>query len=212
MIGLMLGDVTGIGPEISARLLASGVANELANVVVIGDQRVLDLGIQNAGVELGYRMVPSVDAIRWPSATLPVIDLGNIDPAHFKQGESSAESGRLTGETLKYMIDLALCRQDRRHLLRAAQQGRPSPGRLEVSRRAPDVRKAHRSRRLLRRDERDQGIQHLPRDLARRAARGGQSGDVRAHRERDTARRRNLARSRPRPAAYRRRGAQSAQR
>jgi len=108
IIGLMLGDVTGIGPEISARLLASGVANELANVVVIGDKRVLDLGIRNAGVKLGYRTVPSVDAIRWPAETLPVIDLGNIDPVHFKQGESSAESGRLTGETLKVMIDLAL--------------------------------------------------------------------------------------------------------
>ena len=108
IIGLMLGDVTGIGPEISARLLASGVTNELANVVVIGDKRVLDLGIRNAGVKLGYRTVPSVDAIRWPAETLPVIDLGNIDPVHFKQGESSAESGRLTGETLKVMIDLAL--------------------------------------------------------------------------------------------------------
>ena len=108
VIGLMLGDVTGIGPEISARLLASGVTNELANVVVIGDKRVLDLGIRNAGIKLGYRTVPSVDAIRWPAETLPVIDLGNIDPVHFKQGESSAESGRLTGETLKVMIDLAL--------------------------------------------------------------------------------------------------------
>ena len=108
IIGLMLGDVTGIGPEISARLLASGVTNELANVVVIGDKRVLDLGIRDAGVKLGYRTVPSVDAIRWPAETLPVIDLGNIDPVHFKQGESSAESGRLTGETLKVMIDLAL--------------------------------------------------------------------------------------------------------
>ncbi len=111
VIGLMLGDVTGIGPEISAKLLASGVANELAHVVVIGDKRVLDLGIRNAGVKLGYRTVPSADAIRWPSETLPVIDLGNIDPARFKQGESSAESGRLTGETLKYMIDLALARK-----------------------------------------------------------------------------------------------------
>lgn len=111
VIGLMLGDATGIGPEISARLLASGVASELANVVVIGDKRVLDLGIRNAGVKLGYRMVPSVDVIRWPSESLPVVDLGNIDPVHFKQGEPSAESGRLTGETLKYMIDLALMRK-----------------------------------------------------------------------------------------------------
>jgi 4-hydroxy-L-threonine phosphate dehydrogenase PdxA len=107
-IGLMLGDVTGIGPEISAKLLASGVAREAANVVVIGDKRVLDLGIRNAGVKLGYHVVPSVDAIRWPSEQLPLLDLGNVDPAKFPQGVSSAESGKLTGDTLKVMIDLAL--------------------------------------------------------------------------------------------------------
>jgi 4-hydroxythreonine-4-phosphate dehydrogenase len=107
VIGLMLGDVTGIGPEISAKLLASGATGD-ANVVVVGDRRALDLGIRNAGVKLGYRVVPSLDAIRWPSEQLPLLDLGNIDPAQFKQGESSAESGRLTGETLKAMIDLAL--------------------------------------------------------------------------------------------------------
>ena len=107
-IGLMLGDVTGIGPEISAKLLASGAVAELANVVVIGDKRVLDLGIKNAGVKLGYRTVSSVDEIRWPSEQLPVVDLGNVDPARFPQGTSSAESGKLTGDTLKFMIDLAL--------------------------------------------------------------------------------------------------------
>jgi 4-hydroxythreonine-4-phosphate dehydrogenase len=107
-IGLMLGDVTGIGPEISAKLLASGATAELAYVVVIGDKRVLDLGIKNAGVKLGYRTVSSVDEIRWPSEQLPVVDLGNVDPARFPQGTSSAESGKLTGDTLKFMIDLAL--------------------------------------------------------------------------------------------------------
>ncbi|HSA70310.1 MAG TPA: 4-hydroxythreonine-4-phosphate dehydrogenase PdxA [Burkholderiales bacterium] len=107
VIGLMLGDATGVGPEISARLLASGVTGEVANVVVIGDRRVLELGLQDAGVKLGYRVHPSVDSIRWPVEQLPVLDLGNIDPARFKRGESSAESGRLTGDTLKFMIDLA---------------------------------------------------------------------------------------------------------
>jgi len=108
VIGLMLGDATGIGPEISARLLASGVPYAIANVVVIGDKRVLDLGIRNAGIKLNYRVYPEMDAIRWPSEQLPMLDLGNIDPARFKQGQSSTESGRLTGETLKFMIDLAL--------------------------------------------------------------------------------------------------------
>ncbi|HLF39021.1 MAG TPA: 4-hydroxythreonine-4-phosphate dehydrogenase PdxA, partial [Burkholderiales bacterium] len=111
VIGLMLGDATGIGPEISAKLLASGVAAEVANVVVIGDRRVLELGMRDAGTKLGYRVYPSVDSIRWPVEQLPVLDLGNIDPTHFNRGESSAESGRLTGETLKVMIDLALARK-----------------------------------------------------------------------------------------------------
>ena len=39
VIGLMLGDVTGIGPEICAKLLASGATSNLANTVVIGDRR-----------------------------------------------------------------------------------------------------------------------------------------------------------------------------
>ena len=107
-IGLMLGDVTGIGPEISAKLLASAGATDAANIVVVGDRRVLDLGMRNAGVKLGYRAVSSIDEVRFPSEQLPLLDLGNVDPAQFKQGESSAESGRLTGDTLKYMIDLAL--------------------------------------------------------------------------------------------------------
>ena len=71
VIGLMLGDVTGIGPEISCRLLACGVVTEAANVIVVGDRRVLDLGIRDAGVKLPYRVVPSVDAVRWPSEAVP---------------------------------------------------------------------------------------------------------------------------------------------
>ena len=111
VIGLMLGDATGIGPEISAKLLASGKAGEAANVVVVGDRRVLEMGMRDAGVKLGLRFVPGVDAVRWPSEQLPIVDLGNVDPARLTRGKQSAESGRLTGETLKFMIDLALAGQ-----------------------------------------------------------------------------------------------------
>ncbi|HEX9685546.1 MAG TPA: 4-hydroxythreonine-4-phosphate dehydrogenase PdxA [Burkholderiales bacterium] len=107
IIGLMLGDATGIGPEICAKLLASGATKAVANVVVVGDRRVLELGMRDAGVGLGYSVHPGIDSIRWPSELAPVLDLGNIDPARIQQGEPSAESGRLTGETLKFMIDLA---------------------------------------------------------------------------------------------------------
>jgi len=111
VIGLMLGDVTGIGPEISAKLLASGALDDIACVVVIGDARVLELGMRDAGVTVAYTAYEDIAQIQWPRADVPLIDLHNIDPQQFRRGEMSAESGRLSGETLKTMIDLALAGQ-----------------------------------------------------------------------------------------------------
>lgn len=108
-IGLMLGDVTGIGPEISAKMLATGAASRAhARVAVIGDARVLELGARDAGVKLAWRAYETMEGIEWSHPDLPLIDLANIDPARFERGAVSPESGRLTGETLKYMIELAL--------------------------------------------------------------------------------------------------------
>ncbi len=107
-IGFMLGDVTGIGPEIAARLLASGKPASCAETVIIGDRRVLELGMRNAGVNFAYSPYKNIDEIRWPRKDYPLIDLGNIDPAKYPQGVSSDESGKLSGDTLKTMIDLAI--------------------------------------------------------------------------------------------------------
>ncbi|HYZ15644.1 MAG TPA: 4-hydroxythreonine-4-phosphate dehydrogenase PdxA [Candidatus Acidoferrum sp.] len=111
VIGLMLGDATGIGPELIVKLLGSPATRETANVVVVGDRRVFELGMGDAGRRIEYRLVESVDDIDWDDPAVPVIDLRNIDPARFRRGEMSAESGRLTGETLKRMTEMALARE-----------------------------------------------------------------------------------------------------
>ena len=108
VVGLMLGDMTGIGPEICAKLLAARKYRDEAHVAVIGDARVLALGCEDAGVDLQWRACSTPDAIDWSSSEVPLIDLHNIDPAAIRRGEISPESGRLTGETLKTMIGLAL--------------------------------------------------------------------------------------------------------
>lgn len=107
-IGVMLGDVTGIGPEIAAKVLAAAENRQRANLIAIGDRRVLDLGIRESGVTLPYTAYSGIEAVRFPRTDLPLVDLANVDPAAFKRGASSPESGRLTGETLKTMIDWAL--------------------------------------------------------------------------------------------------------
>ncbi|MBL0425974.1 4-hydroxythreonine-4-phosphate dehydrogenase PdxA [Ramlibacter alkalitolerans] len=107
VIGLMPGDMTGIGPEITAKLLASGRLREVARVVVIGDARVFELGCREAGVQPAWCTHASVDAIHWSRPGIPVLDLGNVDPATLPRRENSAESGRLAGETLLHMTQLA---------------------------------------------------------------------------------------------------------
>jgi 4-hydroxythreonine-4-phosphate dehydrogenase len=108
IIGFMLGDMTGIGPEISAKLLASGKLKNEARLAVIGDARVLELGCNDAGVKVKAKTYSSLDAIDWSRDEIPLIDLANIDPTKIQRREVSAESGRLTGETLKFMIEQAL--------------------------------------------------------------------------------------------------------
>ncbi|CAM8646328.1 PdxA Pyridoxal phosphate biosynthesis protein [Burkholderiales bacterium] len=108
LIGLMLGDVTGIGPEVAARVLAEPSLHEEARVVVIGDRRVLDLGMQDAGCSLEVQPIESLSQASWTTPVIPLIDLKNTNPSDFQRGAASPESGRLCGETLKVMTDLAL--------------------------------------------------------------------------------------------------------
>jgi 4-hydroxythreonine-4-phosphate dehydrogenase len=108
LIGLMLGDVTGIGPELIAKLLDLPATRERGNVVLIGDERVLEVGMKDAGKRIAYTKVASLDEAVFDAAAVPLIDLHNIDPSGIERGKLSAESGRLTGETLKVMTDLAL--------------------------------------------------------------------------------------------------------
>lgn len=106
-IALLLGDYTGIGPEQCARVLSDGRLNDAARLVVVGDTRVLEQGMRDAGVDLSWYAVSSVAEIDWTRSAVSVIDLKNIDPASLPRGVVSAESGRLTGDTLAHAIQMA---------------------------------------------------------------------------------------------------------
>ena len=108
VVGLMLGDVTGIGAEIAAKMLATQDLKALARTVLIGDPRHLALGCREAGTEVAFHEVSSVEEIDWSRGGIPLLDLGNLDPAKFPRAQVSPEAGRVAGETLKAMTDLAL--------------------------------------------------------------------------------------------------------
>jgi 4-hydroxythreonine-4-phosphate dehydrogenase len=107
IIALVPGDCTGIGPEQTARILSDGHLAAVARLVVIGDARVLEMGMAHAGVLLDIERIASPARASWHSAAVQLVDLANTDPARFPLGKTNAVSGRLTGETLARAIDFA---------------------------------------------------------------------------------------------------------
>jgi 4-hydroxythreonine-4-phosphate dehydrogenase len=106
IVGLMLGDVTGIGPEVAVKLLANPETHEQAKVFVVGDLRVLEIGMADAKIKLTVNIVNDIDSADWSKPGIQFLDLKNINPTEIPRGETSIESGRLTGETLKVMTDM----------------------------------------------------------------------------------------------------------
>jgi 4-hydroxythreonine-4-phosphate dehydrogenase len=112
LLGFMLGDCTGIGPEQCARVLADHRLAGNARLLVVGDARVLAQGARDAGVTLAVKAYPAPEAVDWSRAgEVPILDLANIDPVKIPRGAVSAESGKLTGDTLAYLVELALARR-----------------------------------------------------------------------------------------------------
>ncbi len=107
VIALVPGDCTGIGPEQTARILSDGRMASAARLVVVGDARVLELGMRQAGVSFAYTRIGRPSGADWSASAVPVVDLANTDPALLPRGAVSAVSGRLTGETLARAIEFA---------------------------------------------------------------------------------------------------------
>jgi 4-hydroxythreonine-4-phosphate dehydrogenase len=107
-LALLLGDMTGIGPELVARVMSDRRLADVARIVVLCDVRVLELGARDAGVPLAVNRVTDVNSIDWDAPGTPVMDLGNIDPQTLPRAVMSPASGKLTGETLAEAIRLAL--------------------------------------------------------------------------------------------------------
>ncbi|MEX2520391.1 MAG: 4-hydroxythreonine-4-phosphate dehydrogenase PdxA [Paracoccaceae bacterium] len=99
-IAFAIGDVGGISPELSARVLADELAN-LNDLIVFGDRRVLDLGAKQAGIEIDIPTFAAADAPAEAPAGSFFIDLANCDPATAPLGRSSAEGGRAALENFR---------------------------------------------------------------------------------------------------------------
>lgn len=110
-IGVLLGDGAGVGPELVAKLCATRFFDNLCKPVLIGDVRVLELGMKSARVSFPYLSVADLSEADW-SAGIPILDQKNLDPAaDFKIGELSVKSGAACLGMLETGVDLFRARK-----------------------------------------------------------------------------------------------------
>lgn len=106
-MGLLYGDATGIGSELVAKALQNQDLFEDVTWVLIGDERVFQLGAEIANCSLQYRKIESIDQIDPNEETTWLIDTANTDPLTLPLGKLSAESGKATGDNLTLATRLA---------------------------------------------------------------------------------------------------------
>jgi 4-hydroxythreonine-4-phosphate dehydrogenase len=106
-IAFAIGCPAGVAPELTARMLADTEVTSAAQIIAIGDRRVLDRGAKITGVMLDLHEI-GPDEVVPASADRPIfIDLKNLDPATIPTGALSVPAGRSAIANFKRAISLA---------------------------------------------------------------------------------------------------------
>ena len=105
-IGLLLGDPSGIGPELTVKLLDSNVS-EKANIVVIGEKKVLEDGQEIAGKKIDLKFVEKFDDVNFDGKTKFFLDISKGTNRSYVKKQVSAESGKSVLEATEIALSLA---------------------------------------------------------------------------------------------------------
>ncbi len=122
-IAMVIGDPAGIGPEITAKVLADASVCQQVSILLIADRAEVEKGRGYAGVEFPYRVISSPDAFaeasgeaspqqtqsrRLPGAPPVLYDFRGDTTGAFAFAQASEIGGRYCLDTLKVAIALAL--------------------------------------------------------------------------------------------------------
>jgi len=107
-VGILLGDSSGIGPEIVAKLVGRPEIYESATVVIVGDYRVFRMGQKIAGLSHPVTLTGTIDSVR-PEIGRPVFcDYPTISDEEVTLGRVNPKSGKAVIDTLSFSLGLAL--------------------------------------------------------------------------------------------------------
>jgi len=104
-IAILLGDPSGIGPELTSKLLNEKIT-EQANIVVIGEKKIFEDGEKISGKKTILKFVENFDEIKFDDKTKFFLDISKGTNRTYKYGEVSAESGASVLEAMDKAMEL----------------------------------------------------------------------------------------------------------
>jgi len=105
-IAILLGDPSGIGPELVSRLLSQNELDQ-ANIIVIGEKNILENGNKITGNSHNLNFVEKFEEINFEKGNKFFLDISKDKNINYKLSECSAESGKTVLNALNYALDLA---------------------------------------------------------------------------------------------------------
>ena len=105
-IAILLGDPSGIGPELVSKLLSEEITNK-ANIVVIGEKNILEQGNKISGKSHNLNFVEKFEEINFEKGNKFFLDISKGKNQKYKMAECSEESGKSVLEALNLALDLA---------------------------------------------------------------------------------------------------------
>jgi len=105
-IGILLGDPSGIGPELISKLLAEDEMDK-ANVLVIGEKSILDKANKLTGLNTNLKFIETIDEIQFDEKTKFFLDITKGRNHSYELSKCSSESGQSVLNALNLALDLA---------------------------------------------------------------------------------------------------------
>ena len=105
-IAVLLGDPSGIGPELVSKLLSEEITNK-ANLIIIGEKNILESGNKISGISHNLNFVEDFDNIDFAKNDKFFLDISNGKNHNYKLSECSKEAGESVLASLNLALDLA---------------------------------------------------------------------------------------------------------
>lgn len=105
ILGIILGDAAGVGPEIISKLAAEGFYDNYCRPVILGDLRIFQRGAEVSGLKIPVQVITNIEEATWEDG-IPVLDQGDLNPENVPYGKINLESGKACLDLLKLGIEL----------------------------------------------------------------------------------------------------------